>query len=82
MDDDNNLTLIVRVVDDLIICNKDPKTRDKWAKQLQEKMTFPLNFLATVQKFNGVNIDQTRNYNHIHCTSYINKKSSIINGRT
>ena len=36
-------------------------------------MTFPLNFLGTVTKFNGVDVEQTRNYNHVHCQSYIDK---------
>ena len=73
MDDDNNLSLIVQVVDDLVICNKDIKVCDQWANKLQEKMTFPLNSLSTVRKFNGVDIDQICNYSHIHCVSYINK---------
>ena len=32
-----------------------------------------MNFLDTVRKFNGVDIDQTSNFNHIHCASYIDK---------
>ena len=69
MDDDNNLNLIVRVIDDLIICIQDIDVCDQWADRLQKKMTFPLNNLGTVQKFNGVDIDLTQNYNHIHCAS-------------
>ena len=33
-EDANDLTLIVRVVDDLIICNKDPNVCNKWAGEL------------------------------------------------
>jgi len=36
-------------------------------------MTNPLNILGTVQKFNGVNIEQTRDFNHVHCQTYIEK---------
>ena len=61
MDDDNNLTPIVRVVDNLIICHQDPAEYDCLANKLQDKMIFPLNFFSTVYKFNGVNIDQMCN---------------------
>ena len=73
MDEENNLTLIVQVVDDLIISHKDPDECDQLANQIQDKITFSLNFLGTVKKFNCVDVDQTRNYNYIHCTSYIDK---------
>ena len=48
MDDKNSLTLNVRVVDNIIICNQDTAVCDHWADQLQKKMTFPLNNLGTV----------------------------------
>ena len=57
MDDENNLTLIVRIVDDLIICHQDPTECECLTNKLQDKMTFPLNFLGNVHKFNDVNID-------------------------
>ena len=40
---------------------------------IQDQMINPLNNLGTIQKFNGVNIDQTQSYNHVHCKTYINK---------
>ena len=36
-------------------------------------MINPLNNLGTIQKFSGVNINQTRNFNHLHCETYLNK---------
>ena len=36
-------------------------------------MINPLNNLGTIRKFNGVNIDQTESFNHVHCETYINK---------
>ena len=36
-------------------------------------MTNPLNVLGTVRKFNGVNIDQTQDFNHVHCQTYTEK---------
>ena len=36
-------------------------------------MINPLNNLGIIRKFNGVNIDQTQSYNHLHCETYIDK---------
>jgi hypothetical protein len=46
---------------------------DRIGKQIQDRMTNPLNQLGTIRKFNGVNVEQTRYYNHIHCATYIEK---------
>ena len=72
-DKTNNLMFIVRQVDDLLVCHVDPKECDKMAKTIQKELTFLLNFLGTVRGFNGVNVDQTKHYNHIHCSTYIDK---------
>ena len=52
---------------------KHSETCDKIAEAIQKQLTFPLNFLGTVRRFNGVDVDQTQNYNHIHCSTYIDK---------
>ena len=72
-DEDNNLMLIVRQVDDILLCHKSTEECDKMANKLQKKLTFPLNFLGTVQKFNGVDVDQTKHFNDIHCWTFIDK---------
>ena len=36
-------------------------------------MTFPLYIIGTIWKFNGVNIEQIRYYNKVHCATYIKK---------
>jgi hypothetical protein len=72
-DDDDNLTLILRQVDDFLVANKDSKECDRIGALIQEKMTNPLNQLGTIRKFNGVNVEQTRYYNHVHCETYIEK---------
>jgi len=48
-DEDNNLILITRQVDDLKVSAKDSKTCDKIAEAIQKRLTFPLNFLGTVR---------------------------------
>ena len=40
---------------------------------IQNRMINPLNNLATIRKFNGININQTQSFNHVHCETYINK---------
>ena len=72
-DDDNNLILITHQVDDLKVSAKDSQTCDDIAEAIQKRLTFLLNFLGTVQCFNGVDVKQTENYNYIHCSIYIEK---------
>ena len=72
-DDNDNLTLILRQVDDFLVANKDPKECDRIGDIIQSKITFPLNTFGLIRNFNGVDIEQTRNYNKVHCATYINK---------
>ena len=72
-DDNDDVTLILRQVDDFLVANKDAEECDKLGDLIQSKMTFPLNTLGLIRKFNGVDIEQTRNYNKVHCATYINK---------
>jgi hypothetical protein len=59
-DKDDNLTLILRQVDDFQVANKDSKECDRIGELIQARMTNPLNQLGTIRKFNGVNVEQTR----------------------
>jgi hypothetical protein len=54
-DKDDNLTLILRQVDDFLVANKDSKECDRIGELIQAQMTNPLNQLGTIRKFNGVN---------------------------
>ena len=40
---------------------------------IQDRMINSLNNSGTIRKLNGVNIDQTQSFNHVHCETYINK---------
>ena len=71
--DDNGLTLILWQVDDFLIANTDDKVCDKIRAQIQKRMTNPLNILGTIRKFNGIHVEQTCDYNHLHCATYIEK---------
>jgi hypothetical protein len=55
------------------VANKDSTECDLIGKQIQDRKTNPLDQLGTIRKFNGVNVEQTRYYNHIHCATYIEK---------
>jgi hypothetical protein len=55
--------------------HKDSKECDRIGELIQTRMTNPLNQLGTIRKFNGVNVEQTRYYNHVHCQTYIEKIS-------
>ena len=72
-DSNDNVTLILRQVDDFLVENKSSKECDKIGKQIQDRMINPFNKLGTIRKFNGVNIDKKRDFNHVHCQTYINK---------
>ena len=72
-DANNNITLILRQVDDFLVSNKSSIECDRIGQLIQDWMINPLNKLGTIRKFNGVNIDQKRNFNHVHCKTYIKK---------
>ena len=72
-DANNNITLILRQVDDFLVANESNIECDWIGQMIQDRMIDPLNNLGTIRKFNSVNIDQKRNFNHVHCETYINK---------
>ena len=72
-DANNNITLILRQVDDFLVLNKSSIECNRIGQMIQERMINPLNNLGTIQKFNGVNIDQTQSFNHVHCETYRKK---------
>ena len=65
--------LFLRQVDDFAVaaCTI-PQARDV-IKQIGENLIVPLNDLGQIQKFNGVNIIQTRQYIKISCEDYLQK---------
>jgi hypothetical protein len=60
--DGRNLILVLRQVDDFIISANLLATTSEIKAQIQSKMTNPLNDLDIIQRFNGVDIQQTRHY--------------------
>ena len=72
-DDNDETTLILRKVDDFLVSNENSKECDWIGAMIQERMINPLNNLGTIRKLNGVNINQTESFYHLHCETYINK---------
>ena len=66
-DEDDNLTLILRQVDDFLVANKDSTECDRIGKQRQDRMTNPLNQLGTIRKFTTTLFYADRY--HIHTVS-------------
>ena len=70
-DKNGELILILRVVDDFLVAAKTEEICDTIRQQIERKMANPLNRLSIIRKYNGVNISQTKYYNHISAETYI-----------
>ena len=69
----HKLALILRQVDDFLVAGKNADSCNLIRDQHQKRMTNPLNQLGNVRKCNGINVLQTKDYNHLHCAKYIEK---------
>ena len=67
------LVLLLRQVDDFLISAPTLTICHSIREAIQAKMTNKLNDLGIVKRFNGMDIQQTRNYNKIHCATYLGK---------
>lgn len=72
-DEVDGLTLILRQVDNFEISAKNLTVCDRVRDAIQKQMTFPLNELGVIQKFNGLNRIQAKHYTHLHCKRYIDQ---------
>lgn len=68
---DGHLVLICRQVDDFAIATSDPATAEKLIARLNKYVTVESEGVGS--KFNGIEIEQTRDYLRQHCTSYIER---------
>jgi Reverse transcriptase (RNA-dependent DNA polymerase) len=65
--------LFLRQVDDFAVAAPTVSQARRIITQIGENLIVPLNDLGQIQKFNGVNILQTRNYIKISCDDYLQK---------
>ena len=65
--------LFLRQVDDFAVACEDSTTADLVIKQINDKMTIDVKSLGVIDRFNGIDIEQTRDYVKLYNTTYINK---------
>ena len=70
---DDQKVLFIRQVDDFAIACKDPKISNKIIKAISAKLSAPMKHLGVIERFNGVDIDQTEDYIKLHSTTYLMK---------
>jgi hypothetical protein len=69
----HGLVIVLRQVDDFIIGAKSMDLCLEIKQQIQDNMVNLLNELGVIKRFNGLDIQQTRDYIKISCPTYIDK---------
>ena len=69
----NKEVLFLRQVDDFALSSKSSTTINKVLLEIENHLKQPLKRLGLLQNFNGIEINQTRNFIKISCSSYIKK---------
>jgi len=70
---DGKEVLFLRQVDDFSVAAADEATCNKVIQEISKHLKAPLKNLGRVTRFNGVEIEQTKNFVRIHNTQYIEK---------
>jgi hypothetical protein len=65
--------LFLRQVDDFAVSCRDTEISKEIIRQVGAQLQVPLNDLGTLNKFNGLDILQTRDYVKIYCESFLDK---------
>ena len=65
--------LFLRQVDDLAIACQDKELADMVIQNINDKMSIEIKHLGEISRYNGVDIDQRREYIKIHNATYISK---------
>jgi hypothetical protein len=66
-------TLFLRQVDDFAIATNNKHTADYVIQRINEKLQLPIHIMGKVDRFNGVDIAQTKHYIKISCHKYLSK---------
>ena len=69
----NKQVIFLCQVDDFAIACKDQELAKQVIKDINNKMAISVKELGLIKQYNGVDIEQTREYVKIHNTTYINK---------
>jgi deoxyuridine 5'-triphosphate nucleotidohydrolase len=65
--------LFLRQVDDFAVSCQDRQTAQDVISQINGKMTIEVKELGTIDRFNGIDVDQTRDYIKLYNATYIKK---------
>ena len=65
--------LVLRQVDDFSIASTNPAHCKKTIQKIESQMQNPLNDLGVIKRFNGIDIQQARDFVKISCETYIDK---------
>mmetsp|Transcript_3929 Transcript_3929/g.6968 ORF Transcript_3929/g.6968 Transcript_3929/m.6968 type:complete len:108 (+) Transcript_3929:942-1265(+) len=63
--------LLMRQVDDFALAASSKRTANIMFDYVDDELTFPLKRMGIIHMFNGMDIDQTRDYVNILCPTYI-----------
>jgi len=75
---DGQLVLVSRQVDDFAIVSKDPKIADLLIGKINAQVTTQNKGLGTC--YNGIDLNQTRDYIKVSCESFINMSCRLMDG--
>ncbi len=70
---DGKLALFLRQVDDFAIATPDRETADMIIGQIDKHLHLPIHNLGIVDRYNGIDIIQTKYYVKLHCSKYLHK---------
>jgi deoxyuridine 5'-triphosphate nucleotidohydrolase len=68
---DGKMVLFLRQVDDFAIAATNATTVDRLIDQINEQLRMPMKNLGIITRFNGIDIEQTRDYVKLHCQKYL-----------
>jgi hypothetical protein len=69
-------TLFLRQVDDFAIATTTEAQATEIIRQINNHLRLPIHNLGVINRFNGMDVDQTRHFIKIHCTKYIKKMTA------
>ena len=70
---DDKKVLFLRQVDDFAIACKDTGVAHSIIERISSKLSAPMKYLGIVDRYNGVDIDQTMDYIKLHSKTYLTK---------
>ena len=65
--------MLLRQVDDFALGYDSAETAEKVWKLIDAKMSAPLKREGLLRRFNGIDIDQAKDFIKVHCQTYISK---------